>query len=111
MIKIFNFDYNYEADASFKVDTDKFTPELAKATLEFFIWDYDKENDPVEEVMKKYAMEAIRVSTFNNYNTFGVKNEFDSREGFARLDGSMGIELLRVNGYEFDIDELTMTIS
>lgn len=111
MIKKFEFDYNWDADASFEVDTDVFTPKMAKATLEFFTWDYDEDNDPVEEVMKKYAMQAIKVATFNSLNTQGVIRYFENNEGFARLDGSEGIKLLRVSGYEFYDQELTVEIS
>jgi hypothetical protein len=67
MIKHYTFDYNiYDAQATFKVDTEKFTPEMAQSTLDFFTWDndYDEEEDPVDEVMKKaermYSEEDLR---------------------------------------------------
>jgi len=100
----------YEAEACFKVDTDKFTKEHAKATLEFFTWNYDKQADPIDEVMKKYAMEAIRIATFNNYKVYGVKEAFNNNEGFYKVDGSCGIELNVVSGYEFNEDALDMTV-
>lgn len=111
MIKHYTFNYNiYEAEACFKVDTDIFTKEHAKETLEFFAWDYDKEADPIDEVMKKYAIECIRVATFNNFNVFGVKQDFKNKEGFCNIDGTMGIELNVISGYEFDEGSLAMTI-
>lgn len=111
MIKHYTFNYNvYEAEACFKVDTDVFTEEMAKETLNFFTWDFDKDADPIDEVMKKYAMEAIKIATFNNYNLFGVKEEFMSNEGFCKVDGSMGIELNVVSGYEFDESNLSMEV-
>jgi hypothetical protein len=100
----------HEAEACFKVDTNKFTNEHAQATLDFFIWDYDKQADPIDEVMKKYAMEAIRIATFNNYNVYGVKREFENNEGFCKVDGSCGIELNVISGYEFNEDALDMTV-
>lgn len=103
MIKHYTFDYNMgEAEASFKVDTEVFTNETAKATLEFFSWNYDKDADPIDEVLKKYAIEAIREATFNTYVTKGVIQAFEKKEGFSRIDGSNGIELMTVWGYEFD---------
>ena len=112
MIKRFDFNYDsYEAGALFKVDTSIFTAEHANATLEFFTWDYDKEADPIEEVMKKYALEAIQIATFNNYNEHGVISEFEDNEGFARIDGSLGITLISVQRYEFGSDDLVMTIT
>ena len=110
-IRNYTFNYNvYEAEACFKVDTEKFTEVMAKETLNFFTWDYDKDADPIDEVMKKYALEAIRIATFNGYNLFGVKDEFMNNEGFCKVDGSMGIELNVVQGYEFDVEALSMEV-
>jgi len=111
MIKNYTFNYNiYDAEATFKVDTERFTAEMAQQTLDFFSWDYDEEADPIDEVMKKYAMEAIRIATFNNYNVNGVISEFNNNEGYCKVDGRMGIELLSVEGYEFDDDALSMEV-
>jgi hypothetical protein len=113
MIKHYTFDYNiYDAQATFKVDTEKFTPEMAQATLNFFTWDndYDEEEDPIDEVLKKYAMEVIRIATLNKCNVNGVKSEFNTMEGYCKVDGSMGIELMTVTGYEFDDNYLSMEV-
>ena len=110
MIRNYEFDYSYgEADCRFSVDTDVFTNEHANATLEFFDWDYDKDADPIDEVMKKYAMRAIREATANGYNTYGVIGEFDSMEGYSKVDGSNGLTLVSVSEYEFDESSLEMT--
>lgn len=112
MIKTFKFDYDCcEAQAVIKVDTDLFTKEHAQATLDFFDWDYDEENDPVEEVLKKYAIEIIRVATKHSLSAWGVTREFNHKEGFAKLDGSLGLTLVSVIPYEFDDDKLELTIS
>ena len=109
MIKQYNYEYGFaEATVSFQVDTDVFTAEKANETLTFFTWIYDKGADPVDEVMKKYAIEAIKQATFNNYNEFGVITAFEDNEGFGRLDGSIGITLLEVTGYDFDESQLTL---
>lgn len=110
-IKTYSFNYDlYGAEAKFTVDTEKFTDEHAKATLEFFTWDYDKDADPIDEVMKKYAMESIKIATFNNYNTMGVIDEFEDNEGYARVDGSVGLTLVSVEKYEFDPESLYMEV-
>lgn len=107
MKKRYSYNYNhYDATVSFEIDTEVFTEEIAKATLEFFTWDYDKENNPIDEVLKKYALQAIRVSTFNDFNEHGVISEFENMEGYCRLDGSNGIMLVEVTGYEFDENSL-----
>lgn len=108
-IKKFKFDYDSgEASAAFSVDTDIFTEEMAKGTLEFFLWDYDELNDPIEEVMYKYAMEAIETASKYSYNTYGVKKDFENKEGFCKVDGSLGITLLSVSGYKFEDRKLEL---
>lgn len=68
-IRTYKFNYdNYEATVTFKVDTDVFTNEHANATLEFFLWDYDEDEEPITEVLRKYAMEAIKVATRYSFN-------------------------------------------
>jgi hypothetical protein len=111
MIKKYDFDYNNgEAGASFTVDTEKFNPELVKAYLEFFSWDYDDEEDPLDELMKKYGMQAIKIATSENFNEHGVKGWFEEAEGFPNIDGSVGIELTYVEEYEFDERSLFVNI-
>lgn len=111
MKKQYKFDYNFhEASVTFEVDIEKFTPEIANITLEFFMWDYDKENDPVDEVMNKYALESIKVAYFNNLNEKGVISDFDQKEGFAKIDGSMGILLTEISEYEFLENDLIVEI-
>lgn len=110
-MKHYTFNYDmFEAEACFKVDTEKFTIDIAKKTLEFFTWDYDKDGDPIDEVMKKYAMAAIIIATIEGYNLYGVIQEFMNKEGFCKVDGSMGIELDFIQQYEFDENKLSMEV-
>lgn len=111
MIRHYTFKYNtYEAEACFKVDTEKFKAEDAKLLLEFFTWDYDKEADPIDELMKKYAMKAIFIATAEDFNERGVKSWFAEQEGYIAIDGSKGVELNFVSAYEFDERALDMVI-
>ena len=108
----YTFNYNiYDAEACFKVDTEIFKPEDAKELLEFFTWDYDENADPIDELMKKYAMTAIKIATAENYNLLGVQSWFKDQEGFIAVDGSQGVELNLISAYEFDEDALEMTVS
>lgn len=112
MIKNYTFVYElHEAEVSFLLDTELFTKEMAKSNLDFFIWDYDKEADPIDEIMKKYAMKAI-IASSRGYmnNVYSIKQEFDNCEGFCKVDGSVGITLTSISAYEFNEDNLTMTI-
>lgn len=111
MIKRYNFNYNsYDADVSFIVDTEIFTNEHAQATLDFFLWDYDSDADPIDEVMKKYAIEAIKIATYYVCGVYGVKEQFKELEGYCLVDGSSGIELVDISGYEFEEDDLVVDI-
>lgn len=111
MKKTFQFDYNYqEAGATFVVDTDVFKPQHAKDLLEFFTWNYDKNADPIDELMRKWAMQAIEIATAENYNEYGVKSWFKENEGFLAIDGSMGVELKFIQQYEFDESVLFVTV-
>lgn len=110
-IKRYDFNYDmYEMEACFEVDTDKFTADHAKATLEFFTWNYDKEADPIDEVMKKYAIVAMNIATQEDYNEYGVISEFNDKEGFCKIDGSSGIKLISISGFEIEEHLLEMTI-
>jgi len=111
-IKTFKFNYDcYEAEAVFTVDTDVFTNDHARAILEFFTWDYDEYNDPITEILIKYAMEAIRVATHYSFNVSGVISDFKNKEGFVTVDGSLGLTLISVSGYEFNEDKLDYIIN
>ena len=111
MIKTYEFTYNhYEGEAVFRVDTDKFKPEDAQVLLDFFTWKYDEDADPIDELMKKYAMQAIMTATSNSWNEQGVKKWFEEEEGMIAVDGSQGVELISVEGYEFNEDRLHVTI-
>lgn len=110
-IKIYEFEYE-DAAVTFRVDLNVFSPEMASATLDFFSWDdpIDDEADPVDEVMKKYAMRAIKFAGFYDMSEFNIIKEFDNMEGFAKIDGSSGILLTYFSGLEFTMADLDVKI-
>ncbi|MDU1906426.1 MAG: DUF2528 family protein [Dysgonomonas sp.] len=112
MVKIYKFDYGMgEASATFEVDTDIFTPEMANDTLTFFCWNYDKDGDPIDEVMKKYAMQAIRLATEDSMCCEeSIISDFERLEGFGHIDGSIGITLTEIYGYELCESRLSVEI-
>ena len=112
MIRNYDFRYNmFDGQAQFQVDTSKFTKRHAQEILDFFSWKYDKDADPINEAMKKIAMEAIIVATEKDCVAKGVVASFENKEGFLPLDEEHGIQLLYVEGYEFDEDELEMRVA
>ncbi|MGB1295755.1 MAG: DUF2528 family protein [Flavobacteriales bacterium] len=103
------FDYAYDkAFVIFDIDLVKFTNDHANATLDFFLWDYDKEGDPIDEVLKKYAIEVIQLATAKDLSLQGVIGEFNKREGFCPLDGSVGITLKDIRMFEFNDEDLRL---
>jgi len=102
MIKTLEYDYSQgDASCTLQLDTEKFTKDDAQLLLDFFTWDYDADSDPLDEYMKKVAIECIKVASFNGYNEKGVISEFEDMEGWPHLDGTNGITLLDVSAYEF----------
>lgn len=84
-----------------------FTEDLAKSVLEFHGNDlaFNESEDVVLNACKKIAYHAFWVASTQNYNTHGVKTEFEDSalcEGYPCLDGSVGITLEYVEGFEFD---------
>lgn len=109
--KRYNFNYDfYKAEVSFEVDLEVFTPELANETLTFFSWYYDHEADPIDEVMKKYAIRVLQfLAEGGLHSVNSIKNDFNE-EGFGRIDGTIGITLLNYEEFEFDEDDLEMEV-
>jgi uncharacterized membrane protein len=105
----YKFEYDsFKAEAVFVVDNSKFMPHMAKELLDFFTCDYDEHEDAIDELMKKYALIAIKAATAENLNLHGVIDYFKKAEGLLAIDGSMGVELIEVEKYEFQEDLLEM---
>ena len=103
--------YYGAAEVSFEVDLEKFTVEHANATLTFFSWDYDENNDPIDEVMKKYALATLQYSMdYSICSTEILKRDFDP-EGFASINGKIGITLLDFEPFGLNERDLEMEVS
>lgn len=109
MIKTYKFQYDYWCDIIFEVDTDKYTEELALATLEFFYWTWNNQNDPIIEVLKKISIQCLSLS-LDGYSVLGIIDEFDNKEGFPKLDGSNGLTLVRIDDFELNENNLSLEI-
>lgn len=110
--KIYKFDYDFgKAEVSLEVDLDNFTPEHAQATLTFFTWDFDEDNDPIAEVMKKYALAVLQYSIdYGISSTEILKRDFDL-EGFGSINGKIGITLLDFEPFGLNDSDLEMEVS
>lgn len=109
MVKTYEYEYDtWDASVTLEVDLEKFDKTMALLTLNFFSWNWDREADPIDEVMKKYAMECLRIASHEELNIQGVIIQMNHVEGFGPVDGSIGIKLVEVSGVELDIDKLTL---
>lgn len=107
MIKKYKYSYNWgDASASLEIDTEKLSEDDAKLALNFFTWDYDKEQDPYDELGRLYCIAAMRFATCNDHNKRGVISDFKEAEGFIPVDGSQGITLTEAEGIDFSEIEL-----
>lgn len=112
--RLYNFEYGTMTDAScsFLVDLDKFTKETAQMFLDFYSWDtpYDKDEDPIDEAMKKLAMKAIFIATSHGgCSERKVMDEFKEMEAFAIGTPENGITLTNIEAFNFDESELEMS--
>lgn len=62
----------------------------------------DNDGDYTKAFLKMLARECFLIVTTTQYNLNGVIDEFVNREGWCRMDGSMGIKITSVD--EFDPD-------
>ena len=100
-----NYTYGFlDGEVILSLDREVFTEEMAQEILNFHedFGAFRDNEDDVLNACKKIAYTAFYISSTKNLNTKGVKREFESLEGFPRLDGSVGITLDYVGGYEFD---------
>lgn len=103
------FDYDmHAATIVFIVDREKFTEEMAKETLEFFVWDepYDKEGDLVLEFLKKAALKAFPIACYHNWNAYGISEWFAAAEGWPAFIKENGLEIVSITNFEFLEDDL-----
>ena len=94
-----------EGDVELSLDRKVFTEEVAQEVLNFHedFGAFRDNEDDVLNACKKIAYTAFYVASTKSYNTEGVKREFaEELEGFPPLDGSVGITLEYVEGFEFD---------
>lgn len=103
----FNYDFSW-AVLAFEVDLEKFTEVHARETLEFFSWNYDRTADPIDEVLKKYALEVLRVG--GDSSEAGIIHSWN-QEGFGPINGDIGITLINYEGITYFDDDLEMEVS
>ncbi len=98
-IYYFNYDY-YKAKVRLLIDTSVFTQEHAQAILDFLMLEYDKNGDPIDEIAKEYALDAIWFGAKTNHHLEGIKQYF--KETYE------GIDLLFFSSFKFNDQDLEL---
>lgn len=83
---------------------DKQTLDIIKQMVEFWSdWEQrldENDGDYTMAFLQQLGKEAFLIAVENNYNTVGVVDEFNSREGWYPMDGSMGITIVATDTAE-----------
>jgi len=118
MIKKYKIDYDWKADVLVEIDHSIATEEKLKEINEFWSGAEDRvtqEGSVLNAVLKMLARTCLYLQLETGYSVTGIIEKFDwdsrngGQEGWPKMDGTFGIKLLRVD--EFEIDESDMTIS
>lgn len=111
MSKKYVVDYDCGAgEVVFQIDPEIFK-DVALATLDFFVWSYDKEECPIIEAVKKYAEACMRFAMTENTDSVPYITEEFEQEGYCKLDGSCGILLESIYYPEIDDTRFEVTVS
>lgn len=107
-MKKYKYTYNNEdAEVVFLVDESIFKKEDAQLLLDFFSWEYDSFNNPIDELLLKYSIEILKLSI--DLSKPQIINEFDNREGFLKINGENGVKLFDLKPIEVDDLNIELT--
>lgn len=89
-------------EATIKIDEEK-AKEAIKEMVEFWMgWesrlglnDGDYTKTFLQQLSRNILIESM------DYNLHGIISKYDDREGWTKMDGSKGIEIISVNNWEF----------
>lgn len=120
MKKEYEVDYDFKASIIVEIDHDVLTEEKLHEMNNFFSDAKSRLKNEggnvLNAVLKILATKILCLEIEYNFNTYGIKKLFDrdgsngGQEGWPKLDGSEGIELISVEGLEFDESDMVVTI-
>lgn len=94
-------------DATLEIQESPETLEAMKEQLLFWMSGEDMIEAAGGDIEKAYlkmlAVELIHTSI--EWNIEGVKSQFEEKEGWAPLDGTKGVTLIRIDSWEFSEDD------
>jgi len=67
------------------------------------------DGDYVKAFALQLAKECFHIAYSNNYNTHGVVEEFEGKEGYCKMDGSNGIWITHTDDAVIGDQEFTVT--
>lgn len=96
-------------ECTIEIDETPNTLECIKIMVEFWTdWEHRlfiNDDDYVKTFLQQLAREINYIQAEYNYNLIGVKGEFENREGWSKMDGSYGIEIMEIDDFEFSHSE------
>ena len=69
----------------------------------------DNKGDYTKTFLQDLAREINYIQAEYNYNLEGVIGEFDNRDGYYKMDGTMGITIVDIDDFEMQHSEYVVT--
>ncbi len=80
------------------------TLDLIKQMVEFWTdWESlldDNDGDYTRAFLQQLARQAFLICVGENYNTYGIVEEFNDLEGWCKMDGSQGIKITNTDDFD-----------
>lgn len=93
-------------ECTVEIDHNDETLANIKSMVEFWMGWEDRletnDGDYTKTFLQQLAREICMIEVEFNYNLVGVTGEFNNREGWCKMDGSMGIKIVNVDDFEFE---------
>jgi len=111
-IKRYNVNWDHQLDLVVEIDHDQVTDEFLHSINSFWSEADDRlddaDNNVLNAVLKMLGQQCWELMIANGFNTYGLIQEFNDREGWPDMDGSYGIKIINCDALLFDISDITV---
>ncbi len=94
-----------------EIDPEKAAPAIREMVEFWSGWDHDlfmNDGDYTKTFLQSLSSQVLTIQIGDGYNLYGVLEELQRREGWAKFDGSQGIKILSCEDIRLDGDEFTV---
>jgi len=99
-------------ECTVEIDDNIATVEMMKELILFWIGGKNRlkqnKGNVITTFLQQLAREIFYILTEHNYTEEGVIDEFDNREGWCKMDGSMGIKITYTDNVEISHDDFSV---